>query len=281
MMIFWSLVVIFILQGVDGYYNPIDPRVRESLQGHVFEHLGLSLDGLRRGFIWQLFTFQFMHAGVLHLIFNLFSLFFFGKALEETLGSRRFLQAYFGSGIAGGLLQTMVTWLMYPAAYAHDVTVGASAGIMGIIAVFAIINPYNTITLWGIFPIRAIWFLVACALISFYFTIVPVSGVAHAAHLGGILFGVAYVRWFMHSDWSLPKIRFRQTPKARELVTAPGGAFWKKAKPIPPEEDLPSGDFITKEVDPILDKISAHGIQSLTEHERRILEAARAKMAKR
>jgi membrane associated rhomboid family serine protease len=253
------------------------------LRGHVFQHLGLSLNGIKHGYVWQLLTFQFMHAGVWHLVFNLFSLFFFGKALEETLGTRRFLQAYFGAGVAGGALQVLCTWLIYPAWYAKVDTVGASAGIMGVIALYAMINPYQVITIWGIFPIRAMWFLVAAGLISFYFTIIPVGAAAHAAHLGGILFGIAYAKWFMHSDWSFPKLRlrFRQEPKPRELVSTPAGGFWKKAKAIPPLEDIPSGDFISKEVDPILDKIHEHGMQSLTDRERRILEAARAKMSRR
>ena len=270
MAIFWSLIVVFIFQGSDSYYN----------RARLFRYLARRLDGQRRRY---LVTYQFMHAGVMHILFNLFALFFFGKALEDTLGTRKFLQAYFGSGIAGGLMQVIITAALYPKAYAHHDTVGASAGIMGIIAVFAMINPYQAINIWGIFPIRAMWFLVATALISFYFTIVPVGGVAHAAHLGGLLFGVAYAKWFMHADWSAFTAKFRRTtPKPRELVTTPAGAFWKKpGKPMPPEEDIPSGDFISKEVDPILDKISAHGIQSLTERERRILEAARAKMSKR
>ena len=284
MIIFWVLIGIFILQGVDGYYNPLDPMRREALQGRIFEHLGLSLEGMQRGFIWQLLTFQFMHAGVLHLIFNLFTLFFFGKALEETLGTKRFLQAYFTSGVVGGLLQLLCIWALYPPFFAKVDTVGASAGLMGIMALYAMINPHQTISIWGIFPVRAYWLLVAVGLISFYFTIIPVGATAHAAHLGGILFGVAYAKWFMDAEWSFPwlrRLRFRQSPKPRELVTTGGGSFWKKTKPMPPEEDVPSGDFMSKEVDPILDKISAHGMQSLTEQERRILEAARAKMAKR
>jgi hypothetical protein len=156
---------------------------------------------------------------------------------------------------------------------------------MGVIALFALINPYQVIMVMGIFPIRAMWFLVASGLISFYFTIIPVGDAAHGAHLGGILFGLAFSKWFMHSDWSFPKLRlrFRQNPKPQELVTAPANAsgFWKKAKSMPPEEDIPQGDFISKEVDPILDKIHAHGMQSLTDRERRILEAARAKMSRR
>ncbi len=274
MIIFWSLIAVFFFQGIDGQYN----------SGRFFNAFGLSLDGVKRGFIWQFFTFQFLHGGLLHLLFNLLALYFFGLSIEAQLGSRRFLQIYFGSGLAGGLLQVLVTAILYPKGYAAVDTVGASAGIYGLIAVSALLNPHNSILLWGILPIRAIWFLTGAGLISLYFTIVPTGGVAHAAHLGGILFGLAFVRWFMDNEWALPRFQFRRAPRPRVLVPTPtSGQFWKKAKAkeMPAAEDLPSGDFITKEVDPILDKISAHGIQSLTERERRILEAARAKMAKR
>ena len=68
MIIFWSLIVIFLLQGVDATYNPtVDPRDSD---GKVFKHLGLSLDGIRHGHLWQLVTFQFMHGGIIHIIFN-------------------------------------------------------------------------------------------------------------------------------------------------------------------------------------------------------------------
>jgi len=274
MIIFWSLIVVFFLQGIDQAYN----------RGRVFEHLALSLDGVKHGYIWQFLTFQFLHGGLLHIIFNLVGLYFFGLAVEESMGTRRFLQIYFGAGFAGGILQMLATAILYPPQAAIWETVGASAGIYGLIAVSAMINPHGTINLWGILPIRAIWFLTAAGLISLYFTIVPAGGVAHAAHLGGIIFGIAWVKLLLNNDWRMPKFRFRRDPPVPEMANAPAGAFWKKqakAKLMPPEEDLPAGDFISKEVDPILDKISAHGIQSLTDRERRILEAARAKMAKR
>jgi hypothetical protein len=213
----------------------------------------------------------------------LLTLYSFGAAIEGSLGTRRFLQSFFGAGLAGGILQVLVTWLLYPANSWAIPTVGASAGIFGIIAVSAMMNPHGTI-MFFVFPMRAYWFLIAAGLISFYLMVVGGGRVAHAAHLGGILFGVAYVKWFLNNDWRFPKINFRRAPRQRqrELVTAPAGSFWKKTKPVVvDDEPLPSGDFISKEVDPILDKISAHGMQSLTERERRILEAARAKMAKR
>jgi hypothetical protein len=103
------------------------------------------------------------------------------------------------------------------------------------------------------------------------------SDVAHAAHLGGMLFGIFFIRYAL--DWHWPRLRLPR-PKARPLVRVQSDktVYLSKSNPI---EDLPAEEFLSREVDPILDKISAHGIQSLTERERRILEAARAKMAKR
>jgi hypothetical protein len=80
----------------------------------------------------------------------------------------------------------------------------------------------------------------------------------------------------MHSDWHFPRISFRRRPKV--FVHTRPSPGWQAQKE---RAELPSEEFISQEVDPILDKISAHGIQSLTERERKILEAARAKMARR
>jgi hypothetical protein len=116
--------------------------------------------------------------------------------------------------------------------------------------------------------------------------------VAHAAHLGGLLGGLLWVRlgWHhehIHLPWERMGQRWRQwrafhsRDRKRQLVaTAVKTGYWRKPKPETPVE-VPPGEFISREVDPILDKISAHGIQSLTERERKILEAARSKMAKR
>lgn len=270
MTLFWVIIGAFLLQQIDLFYN--DGRMRQ--------FLALSPGGIKSGFVWQFFTFQFLHAGILHLLFNLLGLWSFGKGLEQVLGTKRFLIAYFGSGVLGGVLQVLLGFVG-PQIWGGD-TVGASAGICGMIAVYAMLEPHSTVSVWGI-PMRARALMIGLAFISLFFIVVPVGGAAHGAHLGGILAGIAFVKWFFNTDWSMPRFQFRKAPRSRELVNAPaGGGFWKKApKSLPPEEDLPSGDYISKEVDPILDKISAHGIQSLTERERRILEAARAKMAKR
>jgi hypothetical protein len=104
------------------------------------------------------------------------------------------------------------------------------------------------------------------------------SGVANAAHLGGILTGAYYVRLFIQGQWPRWKFPARRSPPRKMVTTRSGnGSFWRSAAGKP-DEDLPAAEFLSSEVDPILDKISAHGIHSLTAREREILEKARKKM---
>jgi len=113
--------------------------------------------------------------------------------------------------------------------------------------------------------------------------LVPGSHVANAAHLGGILAGFLYVRQFVQGRWHLPQWNFpRRREQPREFAASRAGkrAFWRSAAGKS-DDDLSDEEFLQREVDPILDKISAHGIQSLTAHERAILEKARTKMSKR
>lgn len=242
--------------------------------------LGLSTAGLKAGHVWQLLTFQFLHGGFLHLFFNLLTLWFFGRPVEERLGSRSFLKLYFISGAAGGLLQAGLGFIA-PRYFGSIPTFGASAGICGLISAFALIEPLAEIRLWCVLPIKAkhlLWFGGGVAL---FFTLVPSdSGVAHAAHLGGYLAGIAYMRW----DAARPAVKWNPLQgrrRKRQLVQAAAQiSRWRDAREQSPAE-LPPEEFISREVDPILDKISAHGIHSLTPRERQILEAARSKMAKR
>ena len=120
------------------------------------------------------------------------------------------------------------------------------------------------------------------ALFGIVFAARPKAGphIADAAHLGGMITGIIFVRYAIHWEW--PRFDRAKRRPLRPLVKAPSqkAALWGRTKNAT-YEDLPPEEFLSKEVDPILEKISAHGIQSLTERERRILEAAREKMAKR
>jgi membrane associated rhomboid family serine protease len=244
-------------------------------------YFALSLNGLEHGYVWQLLTFQFMHRGWLHLIFNSLAIFFFGRPVEMVLGRSRFLVLYLASGIIGGAVQ-MLFALCLPKLFGGAV-VGASAGAYGLVAAFAVINWTEQFTLLiYFFPVAMrgktlLWASIALALIGIA---TPGSGVANAAHLGGILTGFLFARRILHGNWPqlvLPS-RWREP---RKFAAASNGkkAFWSSAAAT--GEDFSTDEFVQKEVDPILDKISAHGIQSLTAREREILEKARAKMQRR
>jgi membrane associated rhomboid family serine protease len=241
-------------------------------------YFALSVEGLKHGYIWQLLTYGFMHAGLLHLIFNCWGIYVFGQDVEEALGRKPFLALYFAGVLIGGLIQALFGVLF--AAFFGGTVVGASAGAFALAAAFAMLFPERVLLLFFVIPMRAKYLLLLCGGLTLYGLLSRGDGIAHAAHLGGMLTGVVFVRYAMHWDWHWPNLRRTRGEPPRRLVKvgSPSSARWGRTKP---EEDLPADEFLSKEVDPILDKISAHGIQSLTERERRILEAARQKIVKR
>jgi len=267
-----ALIGAFVIQSLLLFYGGIN----------LIPQLGLTAVGMTSGKIWQLLTFQFLHSvpWPWHVLFNCLGLYFFGRSVEETLGSRKFLWLYFISGTAGGLLQVLVTLLPN---HSDIPVVGASAGVCGLIAIFCSMYPMRELTIWIYFfpiTIRARYFLMFLGFFSLFGTLVPFDGVAHAAHLGGIVLGMGYVRWGERvsqrfSGWGLLRKRRRK----QELVRAASvrGRPWR-VKTKQAERAEPEGDFMSKEIDPILDKISAQGIHSLSEQEKRVLETARKKI---
>ena len=276
----WSATVILIIAVVVCFALQNIAHVYWQGTGWIHERLVLSVAGLKHLYVWQLLTFQFLHGGFSHLFWNCVGLLLFGRTVERRLGTQQFLRVYFLSGIAGGLLQVVLQWLL-PAYFGGGGVMGASAGVLGIVAAFAIMEPEAPVLFSFILPIKAkhlLWLELGVAL---FFTLVPApSSTANAAHLGGILAAIVYMRWDVPrpslnwNPWQGRK-RKRQLVQAAAQISRWRGNRDHAATELPPEE------FISKEVDPILDKISAHGIHSLTPRERQILEAARAKMAKR
>ncbi|MEP6663712.1 MAG: rhomboid family intramembrane serine protease, partial [Verrucomicrobiota bacterium] len=248
----------------------------------------LSLDGLRHGYVWQLLTFQLLHGGWWHLFVNSFAIYFFGRAMEDVLGKARFFKLYFASGVVGGIFQ-MAGAYFFPS-HLGGAVVGASAGGAGLIAAFATMFPEQRLTLLLFFVIpislqaqTLLWIVAGLAVFGM---VVPNNHVAHAAHLGGLLAGIAYIRWFIHGQnpWNnFSWFKKRSKPSRRPSdADGPPRHPWRRAKLVsPPFRELAPGEFISQEVDPILDKISAQGIHSLTDRERDILDAARKRMAKR
>ena len=257
------------------------------------QNFALSLSGIRHGELWQLITFQFLHGGLLHLLLNCWALFLFGRELEEFLGRATFLKLYLFSGILGGVVQLLCA-LLAPR-YFGGMLVGASAGVFGLVAAYAALFPERefTVLIFFVIPVtlRAKMLLFWGAVIALVGAVTPGGNVAHAAHLGGMLGGLLFLNLARPAATALggagalwDRFRFRWR---RPLPPPSGSAHWQRLEwdaPAPgrrPAASTRPDQFMATEVDPILDKIAAHGIQSLTAEERQILEQARARMAKR
>jgi membrane associated rhomboid family serine protease len=278
----WSATVVllvvnvaaFILQNVLIYYSTFP----------VYGWLALSVEGLRHGYVWQLLSYQFMHGGWLHLLLNCWAIYVFGRELEDALGRSRFLVLYFASGVMGGLFQALIGMLLN-GVFAAPV-VGASAGVFGLVAAFATLYPERPLMLllFFIIPVnmRAKFLLLFSGLLAGFGILFPTDNIAHAAHLGGMITGVLFARYAAHWHWQWPKLPHIRKPALRSLAKIPRrpAGPWGRSEGNE-DEDLPPEEFLSREVDPILDKITAHGIHSLTERERRILEMAREKMVRR
>jgi membrane associated rhomboid family serine protease len=264
------------------------PRLLIPDNKFCYDYFALSLDGLKHWRVWQLLTYQFMHAGLWHILGNSLAIYFFGRELEMLLGWKKYLTLFFSSGVVGGIFQVLTTQL-WPQIFPDAGVVGASAGAFGLVAAFALIYPDRELMMLAFFVIpvrmRAKTLLILSAVLAVAGVVFSESifggNVANAAHIGGMLTGIFYVRKIIQGNWFQWKFSARGgTPRELAATPAGKGKFWRSAA-RQTDEEVSTDQFLQKEVDPILDKISAHGIQSLTASEREILEKARAKMAKR
>jgi membrane associated rhomboid family serine protease len=143
--------------------------------------------------LWQPITYMFIHAGPSHILFNMLGIWMFGVELERMWGTEFFLRYYAVTGI-GAAITTIVVALLPFAVTAQTyttVTVGASGALFGILLAFALYFPERPILLAMLFPIPAKYFVVIIGALSYFSS--P-GGVAHAAHLGGVVFGYLYLR---------------------------------------------------------------------------------------
>lgn len=142
-----------------------------------------------RKFYWQVFTYQFVHSGFMHLFSNMIGLFFFGVAIERQIGSREFALAYLLSGTLCGAISLAI----YALSGAWNVfLVGASGAVFAILLLYAALFPRSVIFIWGIIPIPAPILVIGYAAIETFYTVFGMrSGIAHSTHLIG--FAVAWV----------------------------------------------------------------------------------------
>ncbi len=144
----------------------------------------------RELYIWQLFTYQFLHGGLFHLLFNMLALWMFGCDLERRWGTHFFLRYYFVCVVGGAILNSV---------FIPDQTIpsiGASAGVYGILLAYGLIYPDRIIYFYFLFPLKMKHFVMIIGAISLYSSIMAThSGIAHLAHVGGMGFGYFYLRW--------------------------------------------------------------------------------------
>ena len=145
--------------------------------------------------LWQPVTYMFLHdiGGVGHILINMLSLWMFGTELERTWGTRFFTKYYFVTGI-GAAVTSLILSLFFDSIY-YTVTVGASGAIYGLLLGYGLYFPNRPIYLYFIFPIPAKYFVMIVGAIAFLSALGgPGGGVAHTAHLGGLVVGYLYLK---------------------------------------------------------------------------------------
>ena len=148
---------------------------------------------------WQLVTSAFMHGGFSHIALNMFALWSFGMMVERAVGSKRFTWLYFASVLTAGLAQLLVVTATVDNGAVP--TVGASGGVFGVLLAFAFLFPHSRVMLiFPPIPMKA-WVLVAgyAAVELFSGVFGTMQGVAHFAHLGGMLGAAAILFYWWHS----------------------------------------------------------------------------------
>ena len=146
--------------------------------------------------VWQLVTYMFAHANVSHIFFNMLTLWFVGVELERMWGTRYFTKYYFACGLGAGLTQVLLGILPFPFAnqFYYPSTVGASGAIYGLLLAFAMYYPTRPFLVFFIFPVQARYFVMILGGLSLLFSLGGGSGVAHTAHLGGLISGYLYLK---------------------------------------------------------------------------------------
>jgi len=147
---------------------------------------------------WQLISYGFLHGGWGHLFFNMFAFYIFGLPIERAWGTRRFVIFYMNCLIGAGLVQLLVAGLsgeIYP-------TIGASGAVFGILLAFGMMYPNTRLMLlFPPIPIKAKWFVLGYGALTLVFGITgTMPGVAHFAHLGGMIFGLGLILYWGRQD---------------------------------------------------------------------------------
>lgn len=218
---------------------------------------------------WTPVTYMFTHAAFGHLFTNMLVLFFFGPPLENKWGSRFFLTYYLAAGLGGALFSVLLLPLIGTSSM-----IGASGAIYGILLAFALNWPDAKIYLYFLFPVPAKWFVAVLGLFTLVATFGGTGGgVAHWAHLGGLVTGFVYLRFGERISRGFERAFFKPKKSTHVRVETGGRTSAPPPPPPPPTRRRRGvdGDSLD-EVDRILDKIRESGMDSLTAAERAFLD---------
>lgn len=142
---------------------------------------------------WQVFTYQFLHADIWHLFFNMLTLFFFGIPLEQKIGSKEFVLFYVLCGTLCGLAGLAIYYVTFLQSMQIIAVIGASGTVFSIMFAFAVLHPSALIYIWGIIPIPAPILILVYAGMELYNAVFVQDGVAHAIHLLGLIWAFLYM----------------------------------------------------------------------------------------
>jgi membrane associated rhomboid family serine protease len=235
---------------------------------------------------WTVGTYMFVHAWLAHLAFNMFTLWMFGPRLEQEWGTRSFVQFYLWCGLGGAIAHLILAQ--------HSAVIGASGAISGVLVAYALRWPDEEVYLFGVIPMKSRWLVVALLAMNIIFALSPSSRIDWTAHVGGMAFGWIFLK--LYAVGGINRVRGwvsavpddsedmpRAVPRNRaptrdrssnvdEVVQRSNAIVLRESKPLQhvPKQETPK-EYAAK-VNRVLDKISQHGIDSLTRDERRLLE---------
>ena len=234
---------------------------------------------------WTIGTYMFAHAWLAHLAFNMFTLWMFGPRLEQEWGSRNFLQFYLWCGLGGAVAHLVFAQ--------HSAVIGASGAISGVLVAYALRWPDEEVYVFGVIPMKSRWLVAAMLAMNIVFALSPSSRIDWTAHVGGMAFGWIFLK--LYAVGGITRVRGwvssvpdesddmpRAVPRNRapmrdragsvdEVVARSNAVVLRESKPLQHVQQETAKEYAAR-VNRVLDKISQHGITSLTRDERRLLE---------
>lgn len=259
----WSMIYIIIAINVAVFvldmFTPV--TVKDAAGNTVYRLLGqwLALGSDRVYFVWNWLTYGFTHApiddtgiGIWHILGNMLTLFFLGRAVEQRMGPQQFLSFYLAAVVVSGLGAVILAWLSGGVVS----LVGASGAVTAVVAAFIMWFPNQTLLIWGILPVPAwlLGILMVGSNLSYAFT--PGSQVSWQAHAVGAIFGIVYLK----SGWQFGPLGLDRLQD-----------FFKDRPKLKLHDPDAKSEKLQAEADRILAKINQSGESSLTSRERKTL----------